>query len=113
MKWSTPPRRAFSPETRASNRDLAVRRRPSRSVTASTPAPPPDQNGHSHRNGAVYMPFIIGISGSLRRDSFNTGLLRAASSLMPDTVSLEIADIRSIPLYNGDIEQSDGIPEAV
>ena len=56
---------------------------------------------------------IIGISGSLRRASFNTGLLRAAVALVPAGVELEIAAIDEIPLYNGDLEASEGIPRRV
>jgi NAD(P)H-dependent FMN reductase len=59
------------------------------------------------------MDAIIGISGSLRRDSINTGLLRAAAELMPADTSLEIAGISEIPLYSGDIEASHGIPAPV
>ncbi len=46
---------------------------------------------------------VLGISGSLRRASYNTGLLRAASELLPDGMTLEIYDLSSIPLYNQDI----------
>jgi chromate reductase len=56
---------------------------------------------------------IIGISGSLRRSSFNTGLLRAAVALMPEGAALEIAAIDEIPLYNYDLEASAGIPASV
>lgn len=56
---------------------------------------------------------LIGISGSLRRQSFNTALLRAAAELMPEGSTLEIADISAIPLYNGDVESADGIPAVV
>jgi chromate reductase, NAD(P)H dehydrogenase (quinone) len=56
---------------------------------------------------------IVGISGSLRRLSFNSGLLRAAVGFMPDGATLEIADIRPFPLYDGDLEAKDGIPSAV
>ena len=55
---------------------------------------------------------ILGISGSLRTGSYNTGLLRAASELMPEGMNLEIADISQIPLYNED-EYSVAVPEAV
>jgi NAD(P)H-dependent FMN reductase len=58
------------------------------------------------------MTTIIGISGSLRKSSFNAMLLRAAVESMPATASLEIASIRGIPLYDGDIEAA-GMPEAV
>jgi NAD(P)H-dependent FMN reductase len=56
---------------------------------------------------------IIGISGSLRRNSFNTGLLRAAVALMPEGAALEIAAIDEIPLYNYDLEVNAGIPASV
>lgn len=56
---------------------------------------------------------IIGISGSLRRDSFNTALLRAAQGLVPAGVELEVATPQGIPLYNGDLEAEEGIPKAV
>jgi len=55
---------------------------------------------------------IVGISGSLRRGSFNTSLLRAAQSLMPADAKLEVGSIEEIPLYNGDVE-AQGIPAAV
>lgn len=45
---------------------------------------------------------VLGISGSLRRASFNSGLLRAAADLLPEGMSLEIFDLASIPLYNAD-----------
>ncbi len=40
-------------------------------------------------------------------------LLRAATDLVPDEVDLEIGSIADIPLYNGDVEASSGIPDAV
>ncbi len=55
---------------------------------------------------------VLGISGSLRRGSYNSALLRAATRLMPEDSTLEIASIRGIPLYDGDIE-AQGIPAAV
>ena len=57
------------------------------------------------------MSHIIGISGSLRRHSYNSGLLRAAHALFPDDV--RIGSIRGIPLYDGDVEDATGSPEAV
>jgi len=55
---------------------------------------------------------LLGISGSLRRGSYNSALLRAATRLMPQDSTLEVANIRGIPLYDGDVE-AQGIPPAV
>lgn len=56
---------------------------------------------------------LVGVSGSLRKASFNTALLRAAAELMPDGVDLTIGTIRSIPLYDADVEADEGIPRPV
>lgn len=56
---------------------------------------------------------IAGISGSLRRASFNTALLRAAQTVLPDNTKLEIVDYSDVPLYNHDLETEVGFPEAV
>lgn len=58
------------------------------------------------------MTTIIGIAGSLRRESFNASLLRAAVTLMPQGARLEMGSIKGIPLYDGDVEDSDGVPPA-
>jgi chromate reductase len=47
---------------------------------------------------------IIAISGSLRKDSFNTALLRNLQALAPADMSITIADIRGLPLYSQDDE---------
>jgi chromate reductase len=56
---------------------------------------------------------LIGVSGSLRRASLNSALLRAAAELMPDGSEMAIASLRDIPLYDGDVEAAEGIPEPV
>jgi NAD(P)H-dependent FMN reductase len=56
---------------------------------------------------------IIGLSGSLRRGSLNGALLRAARDLAPADLKIEIASLRDIPLYDGDLEAEKGIPAAV
>ena len=56
---------------------------------------------------------LVGISGSLRRASFNTALLRAAATLLPAGASLEIRTLNDIPLYDGDLEAAEGLPAAV
>ena len=56
---------------------------------------------------------ILGISGSLRAASFNTALLRAAQQVAGEGIELEAATLHGIPLYDGDAEAANGIPEAV
>ena len=56
---------------------------------------------------------ILGISGSLRAGSFNTALLRAAQQVAGDGVEFETATLHGIPLYDGDVEAANGIPESV
>src|SRR5215212_3579995 len=46
---------------------------------------------------------VLGISGSLRRDSYNSGLLRAAADLLPPGVELEVFDgLKALPPYDAD-----------
>jgi chromate reductase, NAD(P)H dehydrogenase (quinone) len=46
---------------------------------------------------------ILGISGSLRRDSYNTTLLRAAAGELPRDVELELWDgLKAVPPYDED-----------
>jgi chromate reductase len=47
---------------------------------------------------------ILGIAGSLRKDSYNRAALRAAAQLLPEGVTLEIFDLDGIPPYNQDEE---------
>lgn len=47
---------------------------------------------------------ILGIAGSLRRESYNRAALRAASQLLPDDATLEIFELDGIPIYNQDDE---------
>ena len=52
---------------------------------------------------------VLGISGSLRRDSHNTQLLRAAAELLPDGVEFELWDgLKAVPPYDedDDVEQA-------
>jgi len=53
---------------------------------------------------------IVGISGSLRKGSYNAALLRAAAQMVSAGTTLEIASIRDIPLYDGDVEEASGVP---
>jgi len=56
---------------------------------------------------------IIGIAGSLRKGSYNAALLRAAAERAPAGMAVEIASIAGIPLYDGDLESEQGIPDRV
>jgi len=47
---------------------------------------------------------VLGLSGSLRRGSTNTALLRAIGAALPDGVTLQIHDYGDVPLFNSDIE---------
>nr|WP_253937860.1 NAD(P)H-dependent oxidoreductase [Dickeya dadantii] len=48
---------------------------------------------------------LLGIAGSLRKASANRGLLRAAQSVLPAGVTLEIADLLDVPFYNADLTE--------
>lgn len=54
------------------------------------------------------MTTLLGISGSLRKDSTNTKLVRAAAKLFAADTFIE-ANLR-IPLYDGDLEADSGVP---
>ncbi len=56
---------------------------------------------------------VLGISGSLRRGSFNTALLRAAQELAPQRMTIELASLDKLPPYNADVEREEGFPPAV
>jgi chromate reductase len=55
---------------------------------------------------------IVGICGSLRAKSFNLSALHAAGSLMPEGMSMEIAPLHDLPMYNADLQEK-GMPESV
>ncbi len=48
---------------------------------------------------------IVGICGSLRKHSYNRGLLRAFGQQLPDDVEFTMADISDVPFFNEDREQ--------
>lgn len=56
---------------------------------------------------------ILAISGSLRSGSLNTALLKAMQAANDTGAAFEIVTLHGIPLYDGDTEQRDGLPEAV
>jgi chromate reductase, NAD(P)H dehydrogenase (quinone) len=60
----------------------------------------------------TYYPIkVLGISGSLRRYSYNTALLRTAAELAPPEMTLEIFVLSHLPMFNQDSEKP--FPDAV
>jgi chromate reductase len=55
---------------------------------------------------------ILGIAGSLRRESYNRGLLRAAGEMLPPGAILEIYPLDDIPLFSADV-MAEGDPAPV
>ena len=55
---------------------------------------------------------ILAFAGSLRHNSINAGLLRAAGEVAPEGVEIEIFDLSRIPLFNEDLNPANP-PEAV
>ncbi len=55
---------------------------------------------------------IVAMSGSLRKNSYNTLCLKEIEKLIAKEAELGIIDITEIPLFNEDIEQSD-FPEII
>jgi chromate reductase len=55
---------------------------------------------------------VLGVCGSLRKASFNMAALRACAELAPPGMSLSIADISDIPMYNQDVFDQ-GMPDSV
>src|SRR5215831_10116644 len=49
---------------------------------------------------------ILGIAGSLRRDSYNRAALREATKLLPEDATLDIFELDGIPGFNQDEEQN-------
>lgn len=59
------------------------------------------------------MSSLVLLSGSLRRDSLNTRLARNLADLAPADCHCEVVTPAGIPLYDGDAEDADGVPDAV
>lgn len=55
---------------------------------------------------------VLAISGSLRRGSYNTALLRAAADMAPQSMKIDIYPIGDLPLYDADLEAA-GNPDPV
>ena len=55
---------------------------------------------------------VLGICGSLRQGSYNMAALRTAIALKPSNMTVTVADISAIPLYNEDV-RTQGFPASV
>ncbi|MDR1984160.1 MAG: NAD(P)H-dependent oxidoreductase [Prevotellaceae bacterium] len=56
---------------------------------------------------------IVGICGSLRKDSYNMKILKSVGNLLPDNLEINIAEIAELPMYNEDLDIPDNLPQAV
>jgi chromate reductase len=59
---------------------------------------------------------VLGVSGSLRADSYNTRLLEEAAAVAPAGVDVELFDpalIAELPLYDQDLDVPDDVPASV
>ena len=54
---------------------------------------------------------VLGFAGSLRKDSYNKAILRAAVELAPKKMLIEVFDLEGIPPFNQDLESR--IPKRV
>lgn len=54
---------------------------------------------------------VVGISGSLRKGSYNTMALKAAMELAPEGMTIEAAEIGDLPHYNDDVRLAGYPPE--
>jgi chromate reductase len=55
---------------------------------------------------------LLGISGSLRAQSYNSGALSVVGSVLPENMEFDVASLSDLPFYNADVEQR-GFPAAV
>ena len=61
----------------------------------------------NHHQSQMNKPItILGIAGSLRRQSYNRAALRAATELVPKGVTLDVFELDGIPGFNEDEEQN-------
>jgi chromate reductase len=56
---------------------------------------------------------ILAITGTLRKESYNTQLLKAVKEMAPKDMEIEIVTLHGVPLYDGDEEDKHGVPQSV
>jgi len=52
---------------------------------------------------------IVGISGSLRKASFNTALLKILAEKSASSINIQVVTLNDIPLYNEDLDTAGGV----
>jgi chromate reductase, NAD(P)H dehydrogenase (quinone) len=55
---------------------------------------------------------LLGISGSLREQSYNSGALSVVGSVLPEDMEFGVASLSDLPFFNADVEQR-GFPAVV
>jgi chromate reductase, NAD(P)H dehydrogenase (quinone) len=55
---------------------------------------------------------LLGISGSLRAQSYNSGALSVVGSVLPEDMEFGVVSLSDLPFFNADVEQR-GFPAAV
>ncbi len=63
----------------------------------------------------TYIPKILAFAGTLRRDSLNKKtVLIAAKAAEKAGASVKLVDLKDfpVPLYDGDLEEREGLPES-
>jgi chromate reductase len=56
---------------------------------------------------------IVAISGSLRAASYNTRLLHVLKDMASASMDIEVVRLKGIPVYDGDDEDANGVPQIV
>ena len=56
---------------------------------------------------------IAGISGSLRKASFNTALLKILADKSASSIKIQVVTLEDIPLYNEDLDTATGVPAVI
>ena len=51
--------------------------------------------------------FLIGLSGSLRREAYSTAILTTLRDALPGDMRLEVRSLEDIPLFNDDLDGKD------
>jgi chromate reductase, NAD(P)H dehydrogenase (quinone) len=68
-----------------------------------------DEENNLDRTGETVR--VVGISGSLRRASFSTSLLKVLTERAAPSIDIQVVTLEDIPLYNEDLDRDPEIPE--